>query len=86
MKAEYEYIGPVSSFNDILNFHWHGSTIAKSEKKALSNLAYRYKKERGWKQNKKVSLDPGCLRVVRTIDDEGYYGTVEDYIEGRVDY
>ena len=62
-KAKYTYEGPVMEFERIVERHWTGSTIAPSEKKARSNLAYRYKMENGKTANTKISL-PGEIKRV----------------------
>lgn len=63
---QYIYDGPVMEFGVCIADRWRGSTYAKSEKKARSNLNYQFKK-----QNNRV---PGA-RIVLTgkIDmvDEG---------------
>lgn len=61
--ALYSYDGPVKIFEQIVNPHWKGSTIAPSEKKARSNLAHQYKKETKRSATAKVSL-PGKLVVI----------------------
>ncbi len=60
---EYSYNGPVMSFDICVEHDWKASTYAASEKKARSNLAYRYKKEHGRASNSKITL-PGKLVVV----------------------
>lgn len=59
----YTYDGPVKLFDQIVSEHWRGSTIAPSEKKARSNLAYQYKKEIRKSPASKISL-PGELVVI----------------------
>lgn len=59
----YSYNGPVKLFDQIVSAQWKGSTIAPSEKKARSNLAYQYKKETRRSPASKISL-PGDLVVV----------------------
>lgn len=41
----YSYDGPVMEFDMVTINHWKASTLAPSEKKARSNLAYQYKKQ-----------------------------------------
>ena len=41
---KYSYDGVVKEFDTIISNRWRGSTYATSEKKARSNLIYRYKK------------------------------------------
>lgn len=57
---QYRYDGPVMRFNDCIMQHWKATTVAASEAKAKSNLAYRYKKENGLMPNTKITL-PGKL-------------------------
>lgn len=57
---EYQYDGPVMRFEDCIQYRWKASTYARSESKAKSNLAYRYKKENGLMPTTKITL-PGKL-------------------------
>lgn len=57
------YEGPVLEFDNCIERHWITSTYAVSEKKALNNLSYRYKKEHGKTANSKIKL-PGKLTAV----------------------
>ena len=59
----YSYEGPVMQFERIVQNNWKVETTAPSEKKALSNLSYRWKKENGLTANNKISL-PGKLKIV----------------------
>lgn len=43
--CEFGYEGTVKSFNTVLTNNWKGTTRAKSEKQARSNLIYQYKKQ-----------------------------------------
>jgi len=53
----YTYKGPVmNNFNQIITNKWEGETYANSDKKAASNLNYRFKKEHGLQQSAKVIL------------------------------
>lgn len=61
---KYIYNGPVIEFDKCVANNWRGETIAVSEAKARSNLAYKYKKEHGKLPNTKVSI-PGKLTVVK---------------------
>jgi len=54
----YVYDGPVMEFDTCVTRRWKASTYAVSEKKAKSNLAYRYKKP----TNLKITL-PGKVIV-----------------------
>lgn len=64
MKQEYSYDGPVLEFGRCVTDRWTASTCAETEKKARSNLAYRYKKQFNKVPNTKVDL-PGELVVVK---------------------
>ena len=60
-KYIYIYRGPVKQFGKIINESWTAETSAVSASKALSNLAYRYKKEHGFTSSAKIELDKKCL-------------------------
>lgn len=53
---KYSYDGVVKEFDAIISNRWRGSTYAISEKKARSNLIYRYKREHGKSPDSKVTL------------------------------
>lgn len=57
----YYYDGPVMIFNRCAASIWHGETVAATEKKAKSNLAYQYRKECGLTPSASVSL-PAALQ------------------------
>ena len=61
MKTTFIYRGPVFSFGRIINNSFEAKTIAVRSKKALSNLAYTYKKQFGLISSAKVELNPKCL-------------------------
>lgn len=61
---EYSYNGPVMEFERCICDNWKASTFAVSEKKARSNLTYRYKKENGKTANARITL-PGKLTVIK---------------------
>lgn len=56
----YIYQGPVMEFGRLIEDRWKGETLAVSEKKARSNLAYQYKKETGRAPGSNITL-PGKL-------------------------
>lgn len=58
--TKYIYDGPVKYFDRCISSEWHGETFANSEAKARSNLAYRYKKEKGLGATAKITL-PGTI-------------------------
>ncbi len=61
---EYAYSGPVMMFDRCVLNNWAATTIAVSEKKALSNLVYRYKDENNLSVKTKITL-PGNLKLTR---------------------
>lgn len=61
---KYSYIGPVMEFDKLVAEQWKGETMATSEKKAKSNLAYQYKKKNNRIASVKVTL-PGKVILVR---------------------
>lgn len=62
--ATWEYVGPVMRFDKCIEGQWNAVTEAVSAKKALTNLAYRYKRQSGLTANTKISL-PGSLKMLR---------------------
>ena len=54
--AKYEYSGPVMLFDKCIAYIKNAETIAPSEAKARSNIAYRWKKENGYGPNQKITL------------------------------
>lgn len=62
-KHKYIYDGPVMEFDKLVMDHWKGETIAPSEKKARSNLAYRFKKNNSRITGTKITL-PGKIKMV----------------------
>lgn len=59
----YEYDGPVMEFDRIIDEHWKGETMAPTEKKAKSNLAYQFKKTHNRIAGVKITL-PGKVKEV----------------------
>lgn len=59
----YSYDGPVKEFDDIISDRWEASTYAPTEKKARSNLTYRYKKEHAKAPNAMIKL-PGKITQI----------------------
>lgn len=57
---EYKYSGPVMRFGNCVTPRWEATTVAATEAKAKSNLAYRFKMENGLTPNTKITL-PGKL-------------------------
>lgn len=58
--GKYIYDGPVMEFNTCIADHWKGETIANSEAKARSNLAYQFKKSNNRVAGTRITL-PGKL-------------------------
>lgn len=59
----YSYTGPVCEFDRCVASVWTAETVAPSEKKALSNLAFRFKRDTNRVSTSKISL-PGKLKVI----------------------
>lgn len=53
---KYIYDGPVKEFDRIISWRWKGETVAPSETKARSNLAYQYKREHNKSPNSNIKL------------------------------
>lgn len=60
----YMYEGPVKEFDTCIRNYWKATTYAVSEKKARTNLAYRYKKETNRTSNANITL-PGKITLVQ---------------------
>jgi hypothetical protein len=58
---EYSYDGPVKEFDRIVCNRWVAKTYAPTAKKALSNLAFQFKKEFNRATTAKITL-PGEIR------------------------
>lgn len=63
VNHRYVYEGPVVAFNQCLTSRWKGETMAPSEKKARSNLAYQFKKQNNRVAGSRISL-PGKIKMV----------------------
>ena len=61
--SKYFYDGPVKEFDRIIDDHWKGETIAPTEKKAKSNLAYQYKKQTKRTPATKITLPGDIIKV-----------------------
>lgn len=59
--TRYVYDGPVMEFDALLTDRWHGETVAKTKTKAMSNLAYQFKKNHGRLATAKITL-PGQIK------------------------
>lgn len=62
----YRYSGPVEQFRKCICNRWTGETVATTEKRAKSNLAYRFKKETGRLGTINISL-PGKLEEIEEV-------------------
>lgn len=60
---KYFYDGPVMEFDKCIAEHWSGETIAVSETKARTNLAYQFKKQHGKTARTRITL-PGKIEIV----------------------
>lgn len=67
-NKQYEYCGPVMEFDICVERTWKASTWAPSEKKALSNLTYRYKRDHNRAPQTKITL-PGKIALVGGEED-----------------
>ena len=60
----YSYKGPVCEFDRCIAHMWTAETSATSKKKALSNLAFRFKRDNNKTKTAKITLDPSKLAVI----------------------
>ena len=60
---KYFYKGPVMEFDKCITDNWSGETVAVSESKAKTNLAYQFKKKFGRTANTKITL-PGKDEII----------------------
>ena len=60
---KYSYDGPVRVMDKCVTDRWKGETMAVSENKARSNLAYQYKKSHNLISSAKVTL-PGQITMI----------------------
>lgn len=63
----YRYSGPVSQFGKCICNKWTGETIAATERRAKSNLAYQFKKETCRLGTTNISL-PGELEEIEEVE------------------
>ena len=62
-RSKYVYDGPVLEFDNVIADQWKGETLATSEKKARSNLAYQFKKQYNRTAGSKITL-PGTITKI----------------------
>lgn len=60
---KYAYNGPVMEFNTCIMSNWKGETMAVSESKARTNLAYQFKKSHNRVASSKITL-PGKVVMI----------------------
>lgn len=60
---KYVYEGEVMEFDNIIDRHWYGETMAPTEAKARSNLAYQCKTELGKSPRTRIIL-PGKIKII----------------------
>lgn len=60
--AKYVYDGPVMVFGKLVG-RWRGETVAPSESKAKSNLAYQFKKQNNRSANTVVEF-PEKIKMI----------------------
>lgn len=60
---KYKYSGPVREFDTYISDHWEGETVAESERKAKSNLAYQFKRDNHRLPSVKITL-PDKLKII----------------------
>ena len=60
-RSVYIYDGPVLEFGRVITQRWQGRTVAVSEAKARSNLAYQYKQATGRVPATRITL-PGSIK------------------------
>ena len=61
--SQYRYCGPVKEFNNIINSKWEAVTHAFSEKKARTNLEFRYKREHGKTADSNITLPGDIIKL-----------------------
>lgn len=60
----FKYCGPVSHYDKIVDYCYTAETQAVSPRKALANIAYRWKNDNDYSRSYKVELDINCLKSV----------------------
>lgn len=67
LSHRYKYIGPVLEFDRLICPKWEGETVAVSKKKALSNLAYQFKKDTKRVASSKIGLQEKYLKELEAV-------------------
>ncbi len=62
-EKKYQFKGAIYLFDRVVYNNWTGETIAVSEKKALSNLAFRAKKQMGYLPSARLTLNGKLVEV-----------------------
>lgn len=57
---KFSYCGPIEKFGRCIENNWRGETMAPTDKKARSNLAFQYKKQAGLQPGARITL-PGKI-------------------------
>lgn len=71
MASRYKYKGQVVRFGRVIAENWVGETIAISDKKAIVNIEYQFKKYAGLSPNVNVGLFNKNLKIVEeNVDDK----------------
>jgi hypothetical protein len=60
---KYKYEGPVETFGRCITQYWEAYTTAVSERKALSNFAYKFKRENNREAWTKIILPGKIVKV-----------------------
>lgn len=59
----YVYKGSVKNFDTVVQRDWEGRTMATTEKRARTNLAFQWKRQHGRSPNYNVTL-PGEIAIL----------------------
>lgn len=69
---KYIYEGPIQGFDGSLRTaNWSGVTMAVTERKALANLSFQYRREKGLTRDSKVILIPKYLIKIEKTKNNG---------------
>jgi hypothetical protein len=60
----YVYHGPVLYYDRVIAINWHGETQADSEKKALNNLKFQFKK------TSNLTPNTGGIKLLGVIEEK----------------
>lgn len=67
MDHRYRYKGPVVKFDKVVTENYVGETVAESQKKAMSNIIFNYKKDNNLLPTVRVTLIPKYLKELEAI-------------------